>query len=301
MDLNELAIFVRVVQARSFTAAARELGLPKSTVSTKVSRLEERLGVRLLQRTTRSLGLTDAGAAFFERASRVVADIEETERQISTMQSDPRGNLRVTAPVDITASYLGAPVAAFCLRYPQVTVDLVATDRVINLVEENFDVALRAGRLRPSTLIARPLASVALQLYASPVYLAHAGRPRTPADLTRHSCVVFSTPSESDTWKLTGPRGRTESVQIKGRLQVNNPDAVRDALAAGLGIGLVPAFAAGSAIDGEQRGLERVLPRWEASPAQLSLVYPSSRYLSPKVRAFVEFMMAHFKDSGWAR
>ncbi|HTM22674.1 MAG TPA: LysR family transcriptional regulator [Kofleriaceae bacterium] len=305
MDLNELAIFVAVVQAKSFTAAARQLGLPKSTVSTKVSRLEERLGVRLLQRTTRSLGLTDAGAAFYERCSRIIADVDEAERQLGQMQSQPRGLLRVTAPADITATYLGAPLAEFIQHNPEVSVDVVATDRVVDLVNENFDVAVRAGRLAPSTLIARPLAPVTARLYASPAYLDAHGRPRAPRDLARHACLIFTSPVDPAAWKLHGPGGKTETVQVHGPLQVNSPDAVRDAAIAGLGIALLPVFACDtvlldSANSFGKRGLERVLPRWEAPASQLSIVYPSSRYLSPKVRAFVDFMVAHFKHPSWA-
>jgi DNA-binding transcriptional LysR family regulator len=305
MDLNELAIFVAVVQARSFTAAARQLGLPKSTVSTKVSRLEERLGVRLLQRTTRSLGLTDAGAAFYERCARIIADVDEAERQLGQMQSQPRGRLRVTAPVDITATYLGAPLAQFIAGNPEVTVEVVATDRVVDLVNENFDVAVRAGKLAPSTLIARPLAPVSSRLYASPAYLDRHGRPRAPRDLSRHRCLVFTSPVDPATWRLHGPGGKTETVAVEGPLLVNSPDTVRDAALGGLGIALLPVFACdtvlvGSANSMGQRGLERVLPRWEGPAGQLSIVYPSSRYLSPKVRAFVDFMVAHFKQPGWS-
>jgi DNA-binding transcriptional LysR family regulator len=301
-NLEELAIFVAVVQAKGFSAAARNLGLPKSTVSTKVSRLEERLGVRLLQRTTRSLGLTDAGHAFYERCARIVADVEEAERQLSTLQSEPRGTLRITGPVDITATYLGAPLAAFAKRYPQVAVEMVATDRVVDLVNENFDVALRLGKLPPSTLVARPLAPIGSRLYASPKYLDEHGRPRSPKDLTKHACLVFTAPHDAATWRLSGPGDKSETVQVKGPLYVNSPDTVRDAALAGLGIVLLPVFACDtvlldSANSMGQRGLERVLPKWQGPSGQLNVVYPSSRYLSPKVRAFVDFIVDHFKHA----
>jgi len=302
VDLNEIAIFVAVVEAGGFTAAARRLGLPKSTVSTRVARLEHRLGVRLLQRTTRSLGLTDVGAAFHQRCARIVADAEEAERAITACNEAPRGLLRLTAPVDITAAYLGGPLAEFCRRYPDIAVELVSTDRVVDLVDEGFDVALRAGRLTQTTLMARRLAQVGSQLFASPAYLARHGRPRAPADLAGHACLVFSSPPEPRRWRLRDPDGREVAVQVSGPLTVNSPDAIRRAMVAGLGIALLPVFA-GNVLAGAiaPRGdeIEQVLPGWSGPESVLSVVYPSPRYLSPKVRAFVDFIVDHFADPAW--
>ncbi|HUH02971.1 MAG TPA: LysR family transcriptional regulator, partial [Kofleriaceae bacterium] len=189
MDLNEILIFTRVVQAGSFTGAARSLEMPKSTVSRKVSELEERLGARLLQRTTRKLSLTDVGRTYFEHAARVVAEVEEAEQAVTRMQEAPRGLLRVTTPLNF--GYLGPMVASFLDRYPEVQVEIVCADRVVDLVHEGFDVAVRAGELGDSTSIARNLGALESFVIASPAFLARHGAPEQPRDLERFDCVVF--------------------------------------------------------------------------------------------------------------
>src|SRR5580698_3598481 len=189
MDLNEILVFTRVVQAGSFTAAAAELGMPKSTVSRKVSELEERLKSRLLQRTTRQFNLTDAGRTYYDHCARIVGEIEDAERAVSSLQETPRGLLRVTAPVN--AAYLGPIVSDYLKRYPEVRLDLFCTGRNVDLVEERFDVGIRAGVLADSTLIARSLGSARWFLIATPAYLKRRGRPRSPEDLKAHDCLFF--------------------------------------------------------------------------------------------------------------
>src|SRR5262245_12668013 len=183
MDLNELVVFARVVQTGSFTAAAAALGMPKSTVSRKVSELEERLGSRLLQRTTRKLSLTDVGRTYFEYCARIVGEVEDAERAVSSLQETPRGLLRVTTGINVT--FLGPILSDFLKRYPEVRLEVLATGRVVDLVEERFDVGIRAGPLAESTLIARSLGNATWFHVASPEYLEKRGRPRAPADLKK--------------------------------------------------------------------------------------------------------------------
>src|SRR5260221_6497207 len=189
MDLNEMLVFARVVQAGSFTTAAAALGMPKSTVSRKVSELEERLKARLLQRTTRKLSPTDAGRTYYDYCARIVGEIEDAERAVSSLQATPRGVLRVTAPVNV--AFLGPIVSDYLKRYPDVRIDLFCTGRSVDLVEERFDLGIRAGALADSTLIARSLGMVKWFLVATPAYLKKHGRPQTPDDLKRHACLLF--------------------------------------------------------------------------------------------------------------
>src|SRR5260221_3157929 len=189
MDLNEILVFARVVQAGSFTTAAAQLGMPKSTVSRKVSELEERLKSRLLQRTTRKLSLTDVGRTYYDYCARIVAEVEDAERAVSTLQDTPRGQLRVTAPTN--AAFLAPIVSDYLKRYPEVQLELFCTGRTVDLVEERFDLGIRAGGLADSTLIARSLGRVGWFLVATPAYLKKRGRPRSPEDLRKHDYLFF--------------------------------------------------------------------------------------------------------------
>src|SRR5689334_174794 len=179
MDLNDIVVFTKVVETKSFTGAADALGLPKSTVSRKLAQLEERLGVRLVQRTTRKLALTEIGEAYYERCARIVADIGEAEKLVTDMQATPRGRLRVTSTVDFSTRYLGGIVADFIAQHPDINVELEATDRLVDLIDESYDVAVRFGPMPESTLIARRLAGVSLVLCAAPAYLERRGTPKT--------------------------------------------------------------------------------------------------------------------------
>lgn len=294
MDLNEIVVFARVVDTGSFTAAARELGMPKSTVSRKVSDLEERLGARLLQRTTRKLHLTDVGTTYYQHARRVVDEIEEAELAVTRMQQSPRGLLRITTPVNF--GYLGSIVVSFLQRYPQVRVEMFGTDRMVDLVEEGFDLAIRAGPLADSSLIARPLGAEQNLLVASPSFLANTPAPQTPADLAHTDCVAFGGFSDPTTWRLARG-GKMSAFRVAARLIVNDFDDVCRAAIAGLGIAMLPIDrCAGPLRTGE---LVRVLPDWSSSEVQIYAVYPSTRYLSPKVSAFLEHLRAHTSPPPW--
>lgn len=284
MDLNRIAAFARVVEAGSFTAAAPALGVRKSSVSRSVAALEADLGIRLLQRTTRRLSVTDAGRAYYQRARDALAGLDEAREAVSSLGAEPRGLVRVTAPVDL-AGDLAAVAARFLRAWPAVRVEALLTARYVDLVKEGFDLAVRAGPLADSSLLARKLADTDLGLFASPVYLAAAGRPRRPADLARHECVLFRAGGSTATWRLSGPGGEQE-VAVRGRADTDELAFVRSMLLAGFGIGLAPvSMLAPLAATGE---LERVLPRWARRSAPVHVVWPSRRFEPAAVALFRE-------------
>src|SRR6266404_3386194 len=285
MDLNEIVVFARVVQAGSFTKAAAKLGMPKSTVSRKVSDLEERLKSRLLQRTTRKLSLTDVGRAYYESCARIVGEIEDGERAVSRLQESPRGLLRVTAPVN--AAFLGPIVGDYLKRYPEVRLDLFCTARSVDLVEERFDLGIRAGALADSTLIARTLGSVGWLFVATPSYLKKHGRPRSPEDLKKHDCLLFGAGLSGAGIRLQNG-GKSGQVALSARLIVTDMDILHTVANAGLGIALLPMFLCVE--DLRARRLERALRGWNVPATPVHVVYPSTRHISPKVKTFVDHL-----------
>jgi len=289
-----MLVFARVVQAGSFTAAAAALGMPKSTVSRKVSELEKRLKARLLQRTTRKLSLTDVGRTFYDYSARIVGEIDEAERAVSSLQEIPRGLLRVTAPVN--AAFLGPIVSDYLQRYREVRLELFCTARTVDLVEERFDLGIRAGRLADSTLIARSLGSVKWFLVASPAYLKRRGRPRSPAALKEHDCLFFGAGTQGTALHLESGEG---SVRLapSARLLVSDMDVLSAGVTAGLGIGLLPAFICVENL--RARRLERVLRDWSAPATPVHVVYPSTRHLSPKVKSFIDHLYERMTPPPW--
>lgn len=283
MDLNEILVFTRVVQSGSFTAAARALDMPKSTVSRKVSDLEDRVGARLLQRTTRKLRLTDAGRIYYDHGVRVAAELEAADLAVSQMQSTPRGRLRVSAPVSVTM--LGPVVAEYLRRYPEVEVELICTDRRVDLVEEGYDLAIRAGQLADSTLVARALGAIRRVLVAAPAYAKKNGMPKTPRDLEDHPAIVFAAGPSPNLWTLFDQDDEVE-VRVTPRLAVNDLELMLDAARAEIGIGWIPDHAC--AEDLRAGRLRRVLPDWCSAEVPLSAVYPTARHLSPKVATFID-------------
>ena len=316
--LGDMTAFVRVVEARTFTAAAQRLGWSKSVVSRRLAELEERLGARLLNRSTRRLSLTEAGRAYYDRCVRILADIEETEASVASLHAEPRGQLSINAPMSFGMLHLPSAIAEFMASYPEVGVDLVLNDRFVDLVEEGvdlairltlndrfvdlidegYDLALRIGTLADSALYARKLAACRRVLAASPDYLARHGEPRHPGDLAHHECLVYSMNSNADIWRLTGPDGQQINARIAGRLSANNGDVLRDVAVAGGGIVLSPTFLICDQLaDGS---LVPVLTSYGPSDIPLHAVYPHNRHLSAKVRAFVDFLAARFApDPPW--
>ena len=291
-DLSAMAVFARVVEMESFSGAARDLGLSKSAVSKQVGRLEDRMGLRLLNRTTRRLSLTEAGAAFYQGCRRVVAEAEATERAVTRLASAPRGRLKVNAPMSFGVRHLAPALPDFMARYPELTVDLALNDRVVDLVEEGFDVAIRIARLADSSLIARRLAPNRLVLCAAPSYLRAHGAPRAVEDLKGHECLLYSYLAVGDVWRLCGPGGERR-LRVTGRLRINNGDALLAATLGGFGVALLPCFICGE--DLRAGRLIHVLPEW-SGPADtvIAAVYPASRNLSPKVRVFVDVLAERF-------
>ena len=293
---TEMAVFVKVVESGGFSAAARELNMPKSTVSRYVSRLEDRLGVRLLNRTTRSLRPTELGAAYFERVARIVQEISEAEAAVTNMQVEPRGTLRVSAPLSFGYPFISRIFAEFLEAWPDVTLDVDLTDRVVDIIDEGFDLAIRIGRLRDSSLIARRLAATDRVVVGSPAYLEAHGTPEVPDDLRQHECLLYAYEATTASWRL----GPDLSVPVKGRLVSNNGDVLAAAAAEGLGLALLPSFIVGRSL---HRGeLVRVLEPYTSWEAGVYAVYPHSRHLSTKVRAFVDHLVDAFSpEAPWER
>lgn len=289
MDLNEVMVFVEVVRAGSFTAAGLALEMPKSSVSRKVAQLEDRLGVQLLHRTTRSLRLSDVGEAYYARCLRVVAEAEAAEQLVGDLQAVPCGRLRITAPPALSA--LGSIVAEYLAKYPGVRVELVCTDRVVDLLAEGFDLAIRAGRLEDSALIARKLGTATRVLVATPAYLEGRGVPKQPADLPEHDLIVFSGGREEGVWRLISKRKQVD-IQPTPRLVVNDYELVRAAVRSGLGIALLPGYL--SREDLEDGALVRVLPAWATAETPIRALFPAGRHKSIKLTAFLDLLQARF-------
>lgn len=296
MDMNEVLIFARVVEAGSFTAAGRGLDLPKSTVSRKVAALEERLGVRLLERSTRKLRLTEAGAVLFERARRIALALTEAEAAVGELQSAPKGTLRLTAPADVGQHWLGPVIASFSAAYPDVRVDIELTSRVVDLVAEGFDVALRAGRLADSSLVARRLGNTRLGLYCSPAYAALHGLPERPEALIDHATILFRSPRFESRWTLTSAEETCE-VRVESRASANDFIMLRGLAVADMGIAILPNVV--GAIEVAEGRLVAVLPAWGLGDGALSAVYPSARHLSATVRAFLDHLREAFTPPPW--
>lgn len=289
MDLNKIASFVRVVDSGSFTAAARLLVQPKSSVSRAVAALERDLGVRLLQRTTRKLHLTDAGRAYYDLCSRALAGLEEAGAAAQQLQDEPSGLIRVTSVGDIGA-FLLAPIAKrFLQKHAQIRLDVILTPRHVDLVQEGVDLALRAGRLADSSLIARPLGALRDGIFAAPAYLKRHGRPRSIADLARHACLTFRARGAEQVWELIGPAG-VERVAVSGVLNADSFEYLHEAIAQGTGLGMLPLFTC-RASDPHAR-LQRVLPHYASAGSPLHLVYPSARFVPKRVALLRDALLA---------
>lgn len=292
MDLLAgMAVFARVVDAGGISAAARELRLSKSAVSKQLSALEDRLGARLLQRTTRRMSLTEAGTGFLEHCRRVVAEAEAAESAVGALQAEPRGTLRVNAPMTFGTMHLSAAMPDFMARFPLVRVDLVLNDRMVDLLDEGFDVAVRIARLADSSLVARKLAPAKRVMVASPIYLDRRGRPQGLADLAQHDILSYSYVAAADEWRFTGPQGE-ETARVECRLSANNGEILLGACLAGAGIAALPTFIAGPSL--RAGTLVRVLPEYKYDEISIHAVWPASRHLSAKVRAFVDFLAERF-------
>jgi DNA-binding transcriptional LysR family regulator len=289
--LAGMVVFAQVVDAGGFSAAARVIGVSKSAVSKQVSALEDRLGARLLQRTTRQMSLTEVGSAFLERCRRVLAEAEEAEAAVTALQAAPRGVLRINGPMTFGTLHLAAAIPEFMARHPGLVVDLTLNDRFVDLVEEGYDMALRIGRLPDSSLVARRIAPARRVLVASPAYIASRGAPHSLADIAAHDCLCYAYLATGDEWRFDGPAGE-ESVKVSGRLRANNGEVLLEAARAGTGIAALPTFIVGP--DLKAGRLVRVLPAHDNCSSSISAVWPQGKHLSLKVRAFVDFLLERF-------
>jgi DNA-binding transcriptional LysR family regulator len=291
MDLlDSMAVYVLAVEKGSLSAAAAACGISATMAGNHLRSLEKRLGMQLLNRTTRRQHLTGFGEAYYTRCKEILGLVAETDTQAQNLQLAPAGTLRVTAPVTFGTEALTPALSVYLDRYPEVSIDVVLSDRVVDLVEEGFEAAIRIGRLPDSALIARPLAAYRLMICASPEYLARKGTPAQPEDLSRHECLSFS-PAAVAHWRLTGQDG-VVLVPVSGRLQVNHGQALRVAALHGLGIVLQPAIL----LEADVRAgrLVQLFPTHELPSHPMSVVYLPDRYRSPKLRSFVDFLVERF-------
>ncbi len=289
LDLNSALVLVRVAQAGSFRGAAKALGMPKSTVSRKVGELEAQLGVQLVVRTTRTLALTDAGTAFVEEAELAIARFEAAEAAVVELQRAPRGKLRVTTTVPLGELCLGPILAEFLVAFPTVEVTLHLTDRPVDLVSERFDIAIRAGALADSSLVAKRLGASTYRVVASPAYLEAHGIPRRPADLSTHHCLRFTSLGTAVRTSWTFGRGKREvDVPVSGRLVSDDFVVLRTAAERGLGIARLPGVIVHEAL--RKGRLVELLEAHASPPTPLHIVHVGGRHLPSRTRAFIDFV-----------
>ena len=300
IDPIAVVAFSKIAQAKSFTAAAQSLGVSKGTISKLINKLEETLRTKLIYRSTRRLSLSETGQAFLEKANRLCEIMEEAESAVARLETEPRGTLKISAPTTFGSRYLAPAIAGFLAHHPGISVDLALNDRFVDLIEEGFDLAIRIGALKDSSLIARTIAPVDMTICASPTYIAASGMPRQPADLARHNCLIYtlSAAMAPDRWAFVGPEGRTE-VRVQGTLRANGADVLLASAVAGLGVVVAPDFIVADAL--ATRGLVPVLPGYRvAGPdAAIHVIYPPNRLLSPKVRSFIDFLAGRFAAPPW--
>ncbi len=292
--LYSISLFVRVAEAKSFTKAAERLGISPSAVSKGVTRLEERLGVRLANRTTRSVSLTEDGAAFFERCRQILGEIEDAETAVMRTRTKPTGRLRVLMPVGFGLKVLAPLLPRFSAAYPDLTVDVEFSDRVADLAQEGIDAAVRVGEPGDTSLVVRKLCDLRYVPVASPAYLQRWGEPQTPQDLKRHNCLQYHIPQTNRyrEWRFVASH---ESVPVSGRLNMNSGGALVDAAIAGAGIAVVATF---MAYDAVRAGKLRVLlPEHASMGSPVWVGYLQRRHLSLRIRAFVDFLVTHIPAS----
>lgn len=289
MNTLDLEIFVRVVATQNLSAAGRDLGLSPAVVSKRLAGLEDRLGARLLQRTTRRVTVTEEGAGFHERAVRILADLEEAEASVSNRRLAPRGTLRVTTPAAFGRQHLSPAISDYVARYPEVRLDLNLTDSFIDIIDQGFDLAVRIDEPKDSTLVARRLAPNRRVICAAPAYLDRHGTPLVLEDLADHNCLTLD---HQPVWTFEDA-GVERRIRVSGNLRTNNGEVLRDAAVAGLGIALKSTWDVGAYL--QSGALVPLLTGYGVSTRlALYAVYPSARLLSPKVRTFVDFLAARF-------
>ena len=295
--MTSMATFVKVVESGGFSAAARTLGMSPSMATAHVQSLEERLGVRLLNRSTRRVSLTEVGHAYYERCLQILADADDADQIAQALQSTPRGTLRLNTSIAIPP-LLAPVIAEFVALYPEISINLTMTDRMIDLVEEGFDLAVRNMSVPDSSLVVRRVATYRFVVCGAPGYLAARGIPRQPADLVHHNCLVYSHSAWGNEWRFAGLEGE-QSVAVAGNLQANSDNALRLAAVHGQGLALAPSFLL---IDEIKSGrLVPVLTEFLQTEHAINAIYPHRHHLSAKVRTFIDLLVKHFHaDPAWA-
>ena len=286
--LTSMKVFARVAKHGSFAAAAKELGISRAMATKHVMHLENTLGVRLLNRTTRKINLTEAGTAYLERCLQILEDIEETELAVTQLHTEPQGLLRISTPPFFGTFHLAPTIAAYLRQYPKVRVDLIVRGGLVDVVAEGLDLAIRLGEQPDSSLIARRLASSPRVVCGSPEYFERHGKPRHPHDLRQHNCLINWGFEPHDHWKFSDIDGNTITVKVSGNLQTNTADPLRLAAIHGLGLVVLPTYIVGQ--DLSKKRLEAVLQDYDLPPMDIYAVYPHRRHLSAKVRTFLDFL-----------
>jgi DNA-binding transcriptional LysR family regulator len=290
--LSAFRTFVRITETGSFSAVAREMNATQPAVSRQVAALETHLSVRLFQRSTRSLTLTEDGRDLLSHARTVIEAVDEAEAAVGRRRNSPSGLVRLGAPIVFGRTYIVPHLSSLLERYPDITLELVAGDDVVDMIHDRLDVAIRVGEIDDPTLVARKLGSTVAMPIASAAYLEAHGEPETPADLAAHDCIVFTRSVTPGEWSFSGPDGNV-TVSVSGRFRSNSIEAVLAGVVAGRGIALVPLWMVRNELGrGEVRP---ILQRWRAAPRAISAVYPSRRFLAPRTRAVVDFLVAEFR------
>lgn len=285
MDLNEIVVFIKVAQLGSFIRASESLGIPKSTVSTKVSQLEKRLGVSLIHRTTRKINLTQIGQQFYERCAENIQSLKSAEEEITFLKSVPSGKIKISAPIYLGSYFLPEILKVFKKDYPKISVELVLTDRAVDLIGEGVDVAIRAGHLQDSVMISKKIGSTYFSLYASPTYLKKNPKIAHPKDLKDHHCLQFPQLGK-DKWVLTNSVAKqTVSVSMSADCLVDDIGTLKSMACLGQGVALLPAFSCAENVESKQ--LQAVLPSWRTDVRPIHFIYPSAKFQLPKLKQFI--------------
>jgi DNA-binding transcriptional LysR family regulator len=292
-DLNLMIIFAHVVNEQSFSAAARKLNVSRSSVSKSVAKLEQALGASLLNRNTRHLSLTEVGASFFEFCTRIGYEADEAHKMIDNLQAQPRGVLKIVASVAFGTLHIAPAVGDFLRRYPELDIDMTITDKVVDLAEEGYDVAVSVMSDLPQALVARKLAPIRRRLCATPAYFEEFGIPQSPEDLVKHNCLDYIHSGDRGLWRFTGP-DREVAISVSGKLRINDDEALSQVVLSGFGIALLPTFIIGK--DLQAKRLKSVLSEYIPTKQQVYALYLPKRNLPIKIRAFVDFLVERFGD-----
>jgi DNA-binding transcriptional LysR family regulator len=288
-NISDLMVFTHAVKGGSLSAAGRELGMSLAVASKRLQRLEEQLGVRLLNRSTRQLSLTDEGAEYYHYCVRILAELEEGEELVTRGSKEPKGNLKVTMPAAFGRLHIAPLVPEFLTRYPAIKLTLHLSDSIVDIIDQGYDLAVRIGELRDSSLVAKSIGLDRRVVVATPSYLARYGAPRTPQELTGHNALLFA---GTDHWSFKGPSGEEVSIKVSGNLDTNNCDALREAIFADLGLALRPRWDVWQDLrDGK---LVRLLPTYIPPAYPINAVYPSRRLMPKKTRIFIEHLLQRF-------